>query len=591
MKLKKYMIDKDARLAPYLEAIPEIVRYQAATKVILGIWLFLLGRLFRLLLNSTGRVAVTSGDFTFIFTTWQGILIILIALASLFVYVSLDLNAKIILSRNLLLEENVSVWRSCMEALNCISRFLSIEGIGILIYIVLIAPLLGIGFSISLTKGFYIPTFISSVIGDTPLYLILSSMAVIVFIATGIGNLFMMHGIIIDKLPIKEAGRRSQKIIRENWKDYLWQNIVFILVMAAVLGIVILVFLVLPLFLTDILPLGEKLKRGLTVFFMLEGTLMSLITDLIAIPFYIMKMTQLYFTYRDNKVFSYQGREVKLRKLDQYGLIAVAAGVIVVTVLMSSNFDRIFPLESQVKIIAHRGGGAEGAENTVSGLEKAWSIGAYGSEIDIQRTKDGHYILNHDGNFARVAGDKRKPEDMTLEEIRKLSVDGEPIPTLEEILEASKGKMILFIELKGNTADQQMADDTVRIVKEYGMEDETVLISLKYELIDYIETKYPEMQTGFLTFASFGDTALLNCDYLALEEESATADSIAAVHKQGKKVLIWTANKIGSQRYFLCSSADAVITDNVTQATEVLNEIHNRSDIRRIIDRIKEFIG
>ena len=198
-------------------------------------------------------------------------------------------------------------------------------------------------------------------------------------------------------------------------------------------------------------------------------------------------------------------------------------------------------------------------------------------------------------NFAlghiQTVTERSKPEDMMLEEIRKLSVDGEPIPTLEEILEASKGKMILFIELKGNTADQQMADDTVRIVKEYGMEDETVLISLKYELIDYIETKYPEMQTGFLTFASFGDTALLNCDYLALEEESATADSIAAVHKQGKKVLIWTANKKGSQRYFLCSSADAVITDNVTQATEVLNEIHNRSDIRRIIDRIKEFIG
>ena len=41
---------------------------------------------------------------------------------------------------------------------------------------------------------------------------------------------------------------------------------------------------------------------------------------------------------------------------------------------------------------------------------------------------------------------------------------------------------------KGETADRQMADDTVKAVREYGMEDECVLISLKYELIDYIET-------------------------------------------------------------------------------------------------------
>ena len=70
-----------------------------------------------------------------------------------------------------------------------------------------------------------------------------------------------------------------------------------------------------------------------------------------------------------------------------------------------------------------------------------------------------------------------------------------------------------------------------------------VLISLKYELIDYIETNYPDMQTGFLTFASFGNTAALNCDYIGLEEESATTDAINAIHKEGKKVLVWTANE------------------------------------------------
>ena len=123
------------------------------------------------------------------------------------------------------------------------------------------------------------------------------------------------------------------------------------------------------------------------------------------------------------------------------------------------------------------------------------------------------------------------------------------------------------------------------------MEEEVVFISLKYDLIDYIETNYPEMQTGFLTFASFGDTEKLNCDYIGLEEESATADAIDTIHSQGKKVLVWTANKRNSQRHFLCSRADGLITDNVKQANDVLYEIRNRSDLSRMLDKAKELFS
>ena len=113
MNIKENMNQRDEKLKPYLEALPDIIRYQVATKLLLGVWLYLLGRLFRLLLNSTGRVAVTSGDFAFIFTTWQGIAILAIALVSLFVYVALDLNVTIILSRSMLFEENKPFWHIC----------------------------------------------------------------------------------------------------------------------------------------------------------------------------------------------------------------------------------------------------------------------------------------------------------------------------------------------------------------------------------------------------------------------------------------------------------------------------------------------
>ena len=196
-------------------------------------------------------------------------------------------------------------------------------------------------------------------------------------------------------------------------------------------------------------------------------------------------------------------------------------------------------------------------------------------------------MINHDGTFKRVAGDSRKPEEMTLREVKKLSVNGETVPTYEEMLLASRNHLVLFVELKGNTADRKMADEAVQMVRMYGMEDSVVIISLEYDLIDYIEKTYPEIQTGFLTFASFGNTAGLNCDYIALEEESATTDAIRNIHNEGKKALVWTANEKESQKHFLCSDVDGIITDNVTQAVELMTQLGNRSDIDRMVDKIK----
>jgi len=315
------------------------------------------------------------------------------------------------------------------------------------------------------------------------------------------------------------------------------------------------------------------------------------LADLFATPIYLMKMTQLFYTYKKGQPQEYAKRGSKRHPVIITGVVAAAVLIIVLTVWMDNNFDSLFPNESKTKIIAHRGGGNEGPENTVAGIEAACAAGAYGSEIDIQRTKDGEYVLLHDGNFQRVAGDSRTPEEMTLKQIRKLSVDGEPIPTFEEALTASKGRIVLFTELKGKTADRKMADDAVKRIKENHMEAECVLVSLKYDLIDYIETKYPEIQTGFLLFASFGATDKLNCDYLGLEEESVSENAVDAAHGQNKQMLVWTANERESQKHFMCSSADGIITDNVVQAAEVQKELEKRTDLQRMVDRILTIVS
>ena len=164
-------------------------------------------------------------------------------------------------------------------------------------------------------------------------------------------------------------------------------------------------------------------------------------------------------------------------------------------------------------------------------------------------------------------------------------MDGEPVPTLEEILDASRDKVILFVELKGETADEHMADDAVRIIKEKGMENQTVLISLKYDILEYIEQKYPEMLTGYLAFISFGRIEDTPFDYLALEEEISTDQTIDAVHDKGKKIMVWTVNEEDDIQHFMTGDADAIITDSVKLSGEIKERLSNRTPLEIILQK------
>ena len=161
---------KKLNIRPYLQALPVIFNSQIVTKVLLGVWLFLLGRVFQALLKSSGRVAVTSGDWKFLFTTWQGILILLLSLVSLFIYVAIDLDSKIVVSRNILTGRKATIRENIREGYNSTKKLFSLRGILVMLYIALIAPVLGIGISLSMTKGLYIPTFIASFIEGDVLY-------------------------------------------------------------------------------------------------------------------------------------------------------------------------------------------------------------------------------------------------------------------------------------------------------------------------------------------------------------------------------------------------------------------------------------
>ncbi len=577
---------------PYWQATLDLLSYETIAVVLKTIFVRAIYLVTNYLLKLAGRVAVTSGDFGFLFTSWQGWLLIIATIVIVLGYMTMDINTKILYTSDLVKGEKISIRKNLKDAIVSWKKFASVPGILLIIYITLIVPVAGFGLSISLTKNFYIPTFITSVIKDRTLYYVPYVIFMIVFWVIGFIYIFCIHGVLLDDMSVIDALRNSRKLVLSHKKDYIKQHLLFIFNLVLLFIILLIFGLFIPFVISELfMGSSEVWSRFLLIFFLTAGIVVFSFFNGYIGSYYLIKITELYYTYQTNQRVHIPNIKRKKHTFAYLMFIASFLFVLGFSFILNIVFDDVFHSDVSVKVIAHRAGGTDAPENTIKGIETAYEEKAFGSEIDIQRTKDGYYIVNHDTTFERLSHVKKKPQDMTLAEIKELRVQDpnypdspQPIATLEEMLDAAKGKVKLFIELKGSTADIQMAEDTIRLMRERDMLDECVLISLKYDLIAYIEDNYPEIETGYLTFASFGDTASLKCDYLGLEEESASSAVIARIHEQNKKVMVWTVNTPDSQKYFLKRNVDAIITDKVNQANGIIDKLENRSDFELIFD-------
>ncbi len=152
---------------------------------------------------------------------------------------------------------------------------------------------------------------------------------------------------------------------------------------------------------------------------------------------------------------------------------------------------------------AHRGASEYAPENTFSSFYLGLMQGANGIETDVQRTKDGELVLFHDDSVDRVTDGSGKICDFTLSELKNLNVYGnnttrfyDRIITLREFLEKFSSYDIFFaIELKGPGVEE----DTLNMVKEFGIMDKTTFTSFKFDYIKIIKELDKAARVGWLT--------------------------------------------------------------------------------------------
>ncbi len=111
------------------------------------------------------------------------------------------------------------------------------------------------------------------------------------------------------------------------------------------------------------------------------------------------------------------------------------------------------PNSKKVLVVAHRGDWRNAPENSLLAFQNCIDMGADMVELDLKKTKDGHLVLMHDKTIDRTTNGKGQPSDYTLEELKKFKlrngmgrVTFHTIPTLEEVLNLTKGKILINID-------------------------------------------------------------------------------------------------------------------------------------------------
>jgi glycerophosphoryl diester phosphodiesterase len=100
---------------------------------------------------------------------------------------------------------------------------------------------------------------------------------------------------------------------------------------------------------------------------------------------------------------------------------------------------------------AHRGGAAEGDENTAEAFARAVALGYRYVETDVHATADGGAVVFHDPSLLRLTGADRLVADLRWADLATLRVGGAgAVPRLDDILGAWPG--IRFnIDVKADT--------------------------------------------------------------------------------------------------------------------------------------------
>lgn len=550
-----------------------------------GIWL--ISKIFRLALNFAGEDNLDKNNIYHIISNPISfiLLIILILTSAFFMFIEFSTLTFTIYGQ--LVESTYSIRNIASNAWEKMKNLIGIQIIFFIGYFILSIPVANIGVKSVLSQNFYIPKFITDELSKSNSGSLI--LMVVVILATYI------HIRLIFTLPLTAIGdKKILDSIKESWRLTKKGKLKFFItigIFELIYATISFISLSLTISLLGFIdPKGNNFIIETLFFTILSATIfffgaLSKVTSITAIITVLIEENQI-----SKELIINKKEDKKKSRVFLFLSTLLVLGIIVFNgfTLYSNGVN------NNIKTIAHRGYVEKGVENSIEALEAAAKAGVDYVEMDVLMTKDNKFIVMHDYNLKRLAGINKKVQDMTYNELVGLPISQSGhtsrIPSFEEYVKRAKELNIkLVVELKPHGGEpNNYVDIFIEKVKELNIENNYKYMSLDLKVMEELESKAPQLATGYIIPFQFGKFSNNNVDFFAIEDFSFSNTLVEQAKSQNKSVYVWTINDPSLITKYLQSPANGIITDEPVQVKETKEKLEkNNSYFDRVLRLIK----
>lgn len=525
--------------------------------LICGLWI--ISRIFQLALTLAGEEHLDKNNILHILTNPYSFVILnlLVLIVAFFMFIEFSILTFTIYGQ---LTEKQYSFRSILDnAWNKTKNLAGFQTLFFIFYFLITIPTINLGVKSVLAKNLFIPKFISSEIMKTNSGLIIWGLIMIVFAYLNLRLIFTLPLTAVGDENILDSIKRSWELTKTGKRKLVFTillfEIIYLLIAAVLTGIITYICIY---FDNDgnnpiIQTLFFSSVSGI-IFFLGVISKITVITSLITV------------LIDHNEISEKLVNNLNENKKKSRLVVTFTTVIIVVAVLINGFNIYGNGVNKNIKTIAHRGYVAKGVENSIEALEGAAEVGADYVEFDIILTKDNKFVVMHDFNLKRLVGLNKRVQDMNFDEVVGLTIkQGDftsKIPSLEEFVNKAKElNMNLVIELKPHGAEPpNYIDILIDEVKRLKLENYKFM-SLNSKVLEKLETKVPNLETGYVIPLQFGNFHHSNVDFFVIEDFSYRDHLVEQARKENKQVFVWTINNPALITKYLQSPADGIITD------------------------------
>ena len=227
--------------------------------------------------------------------------------------------------------------------------------------------------------------------------------------------------------------------------------------------------------------------------------------------------------------------------------------------------------------IAHRGASAVAPANTLAAFERAIDLGAHAIELDVHLSADRVPVVIHDASVDATTDGSGRVSEMDLSQLKDLdagssfhaSFAGERIPTLEDVLEAVGRRVLLNVELKSlSVQDDGLESTAIPLVRRHGLSHRVLFSSFNPFSLRRAKRLAPDIPVGLLYSPDLPLplrhawlAPLFQHEARHPEHTMVDARYMAWAQRRGLRVNVWTVDDPEEMRRLIDLGVHGIITN------------------------------